>query len=310
MADHKVLFDSSNTKKSPQQTQAAHNQPQVPDQVAEPTSEQQVTPHQQTAPGQQTQAAHHQPQPAHHQPQPHHQSPPQPQQAQPQQAHPHQAQEPSQAQNPVGPVHRLHRYVDDYSTVMREESPSTKWVTSFAPKPLNTALSVQQADEHIILLLRQHPITQLKWVLSAVGLALVPILFISIGLLDFLSGPYQLAAWILWYLLLTGFVIESFLKWFFHVYIITDERVMDVDFLSLVYKNISTTKIGNIQDSTAKTVGFVASLFDYGTVYIQTAAQQREFQFENVPHPSRVKKLLNELIMEKAREKRAGGGGV
>jgi hypothetical protein len=103
-----------------------------------------------------------------------------------------------------------------------------------------------------------------------------------------------------------GFAIESFIKWFYNVYIITDERIIDIDFHSLLFKDISSAKIDNIEDSTASTGGFWGSLFDYGTITIQTAAEKREFEFGSVPHPNKVAKLINELLLEEEREKLEG----
>jgi len=198
------------------------------------------------------------------------------------------------------------RIVDDYSEVMRNERPSRNPFQAFAAKPIQTFFSSQHSDEVIIVVLRKHPLTQLKWLVTGVVLALVPFLFNNISLLSFLPDTYQFAGVILWYLLLTGFIMESFLTWFFNVYIITDERIIDVDFLSLIYRNISTAKIDNIEDVTATTGGAVRGIFDFGTVQIQTAAEKREFEFEDVPHPNRVTKLINELILEEEREKIEG----
>lgn len=198
------------------------------------------------------------------------------------------------------------RSVDDYSEVMRSERPTSNPFEAFAAKPLKTFFSSQNSDEQIILVLRKHPITQIKWLISAIILAFIPFLFNGISILGFLPSSYQFAGLVIWYLLLAGFIFESFLTWFFNVYIITDERIIDVDFLSLIYRNISTAKIDNIEDVTATTGGAIPAMFDYGTVTIQTAAEKREFEFNDVPHPNRVSKLLNELLLEEEREKIEG----
>lgn len=199
-----------------------------------------------------------------------------------------------------------HRHVDEYSATMRQEKPSSDPLAAYVPKPQNIAFSSQASGENIILLLRQHPVTQLKWIATSLFMAVLPMLFDSINLLGFLPENYQFAALIGWYMLLSGFIIESFLMWFFNVYIVTDERIIDIDFSSLIHKNISSAKIDNIEDTTAATGGFFAALFDYGSVTIQTAAQKREFEFSGVPHPNRVTSLINELILEEEREKIEG----
>lgn len=202
--------------------------------------------------------------------------------------------------------HRLTRHVDEYSEVMRAEEPSDNPFKSFVPKPEKISFDSQHYEEHILLMLRRHPLTQLGWMIIAALMALAPFLFIGVGLLNFLPPNYQLAALIGWYLLLTGFVLESFLVWFYHVFIITDERIIDVDFHNLLYRDISAAKIDRIEDVTTVTGGFLASMFNYGTVKIQTAGSAPEFQFEDVPQPAKVAAFLNEMILEEEREKIEG----
>lgn len=204
------------------------------------------------------------------------------------------------------PGRHAHRYVDDYSSVMRGEKPCTKLLTSFSPKPVDISIDIQASDEHIILLLRRHPITQLRWVGIAFLLALTPWLVSASGMFSFLTPSYQFAIGLGWYLAIVGFSFKSFLKWFFHVYIITDERIIDVEFTSLLYKDVSTAKIENIEDITTVASGVLPSLFNFGTVIVQTAATKQEFAFDDVPQPSKVTTLLNELLLEEEREKIEG----
>lgn len=74
----------------------------------------------------------------------------------------------------------------------------------------------------------------------------------------------------------------------------------------MVYKDVSTTKIDKIEDITSVTSGFMSSIFDYGTVIIQTAAAKQELMFENVPQPSKITALMNEMIIEEELEKYEG----
>lgn len=198
------------------------------------------------------------------------------------------------------------RHVDNYSSVMREETPSQNPFDAFAAKPLQVFFDTQDSEEHIILLLRKHPFTQLRWMLIAILMALFPLVFSLVPILDFLPGRFQVAGLVLWYLMIVGFALESFLTWFFNVYIITDERVIDVDFLSLIYKNITSAKIDNIEDITAETGGAVRSVFNFGTVKIQTAGTSAQIEFEDVPQPAKVTRLLNELLLEEETEKIEG----
>lgn len=196
--------------------------------------------------------------------------------------------------------------VDKYSETIKKERPASNPLTAFAAKPEKTKFDSQMADEEIVLMLRRHPVTQIRKILITLIALFLPILFFSSPVFDFMPPRFQLATGVGWYMLLLTFIIESFLTWFFNVFIITDERIIDVDFLSLIHKNVSSAKIENIEDVTVETGGVLASLVDFGSVRIQTSAEVPEIQFEDVPRPSTVSRALNELILEEEQEKLEG----
>lgn len=199
------------------------------------------------------------------------------------------------------------RRLEDYSEVMKHENSSNNPLKAFIPKPEKIFFEIQDHEEKIVLVLRQHPITQIKSIFVLLfSFLFVPWLLRTAGLINFLPGQFRFAFYIFIFVLFLGMTFRCFLLWFFNVYIITDERIIDVDFLSMIYKNISTAKLENIEDVTKKTSGIMSSLFDYGTILIQTAATKNEFEFEHVPHPAKVVKLLNELVIEEEREKIEG----
>lgn len=201
---------------------------------------------------------------------------------------------------------RPHRKPEEYSEVLRAEKQDETILNAFSPKPVNVHFDSQHKAEKILLLLRKHPLTQVPKVIGAVLFAIFPFLIGTLGLGSIIPPQFFFAAFVLWYLFLVGFLLEIFLTWFFHVFIITDERIIDVDFISLIYKRITAAKIDNIEDITTVTGGAVRSVFDFGTVKIQTAGARPEIAFEDVPQPSKVKRLLNELILEEEREKIEG----
>ena len=199
------------------------------------------------------------------------------------------------------------RKIEEYSEVMRKEKSSDNFFKSFIPKPKKISIDIQDENEKIVLVLRQHPITQLKNTITLILAALiVPFLLSKSGFFSSLPEKYLIAAYFFGIILILGLFTRAFLLWFFNVYIITDERIIDVDFDSMIYKNISSAKIENIEDITTQTMGPMASIFDFGTILLQTAGEKTEFEFDHVPHPSKVTKLLNELILEEEREKLEG----
>jgi uncharacterized membrane protein YdbT with pleckstrin-like domain len=171
---------------------------------------------------------------------------------------------------------------------------------------LDITFDSQAKGEKIILLLRQHPAVLFKPILILLVASFFPLMFSYTPFLSFLPLQFHVAFTIGWLVAELGFALQIFVCWFFNVYLITDERIIDVDFISVVSKNISTAKIENIEDVTFNTQGAFASFFDYGTITVQTAAEKNEFEFDNVPRPSKVAALLNELILEEEQEKIEG----
>lgn len=202
--------------------------------------------------------------------------------------------------------HAMNRQVTDYSPTLARENPARNPFAAFAPLPAKTKFDSQHNEEEILLLLRQHPITQVGWIIVTIILLLLPALFSYVHFLDFLPARFHFVAALGWYLFTFGFALESFLDWFYNVYIITDERIIDVDFHSILFKNISATKIENIEDVSAETKGASSTIFDYGDVIIQTAGPIPEFEFESVPYPTKVTSFINDLIVEEEREKIEG----
>lgn len=198
------------------------------------------------------------------------------------------------------------RQPEEYSEVMRSEKPVEKPLAAFVVKPKKLKFETQDSREKILLLLRKHFIINFRWIWIAVVLAILPVLFGYVPIFLVLPTRYQVVSVVVWYLMVFGFSFEQFLSWFFNVYIITDERIIDYDFYSLLYKRVSEAKIDKIEDVTYAMGGTLMNIFEYGTVYIQTAGEQREIDFEAVPKPNVVVKLLNELMIEEEREKLEG----
>ncbi len=172
--------------------------------------------------------------------------------------------------------------------------------------PDKVDFEIRERKEKIVLLLRRHPITNVAWILIAILMIIAPLTLSVFPLLSFLPSNFQFIAVLVWYLITTAFVLESFLTWFFNVNIITDERIVDIDFHNLIYKEVSDCKIDNIQDVTYKMGGVVRTIFNYGDVYIQTAAEVPAFEFLAVPKPSKVARVLQDLIIEEEKEKLEG----
>ncbi len=174
--------------------------------------------------------------------------------------------------------------------------------SAFIPSPKNVKFETQEEEEKLILLLRRHAITNLPWILTTAILIVIPFFYQLFPLFDFLPKHYLPIIFLGWYLLIVAFVFENFLLWFYNIYIVTDERIIDVDFFHILFKEVSDAKIDKIQDVSYKQQGIVQAMFNYGDVLIQTAAERTQFVFEKIPNPDQVVSVINLLIAEEEQE--------
>ncbi len=168
-------------------------------------------------------------------------------------------------------------------------------LSAFCLYPDGVDFETRSDDEKIILLLRKHPITNVKWIAITLLLLTGPTLLQLFGVFSFFPTGFPLVITLAWYLVTSAYAIESFLDWYFNVYFVTTNRVVDVDFYNLINKKVSDAEIEKIQDVSYATGGVLRTLLNYGDVFIQTAAEVSEFEFSAVPNPEKVVKVLDDL---------------
>lgn len=179
-------------------------------------------------------------------------------------------------------------------------------LSSFIYHPRDVNFVNKDSEEEIILILRKHQITNIPWMLTAVVMLFAPSVLGVFPILDFLPERFRFIGVVIWYLITTAFVFEKFLTWYFNVNIITDERVFDVDFAHLTYREMTDANIDQIQDVTVRMGSVIRTVSNYGDVIIQTAAEIPQIEFIGVPEPDRVAKILRDLRVEEEKEKLEG----
>ncbi|MEK7617990.1 MAG: hypothetical protein AAB410_02490 [Patescibacteria group bacterium] len=159
----------------------------------------------------------------------------------------------------------------------------------------------QLEDEKIYIVVRQHWVVLLKklfiWFMFAAAL----VLFRRYGGV-WLPGLFEGSIGAVTKLFLQVYTIfltlSLFLIWLFYylnVQIITDRRIVDIDQVGLFHHEVSELHIENIEDVTSEVSGVLGTVFNYGDVYVQTAASIERFEFSDVPNPGSINKLILDL---------------
>ncbi len=92
--------------------------------------------------------------------------------------------------------------------------------------------------------------------------------------------------------------ITLFLIWidiYFDVWIITNERIVNIEQKDLFTRRVSELRFHTIQDVTSEVSGIIPSILDFGDVLVQTAGENPRFIFHNIPNPVGVKDLIMKL---------------
>lgn len=167
--------------------------------------------------------------------------------------------------------------------------------SSFLVQPKVISFSERNQDEQIYLALRPHWVTNLRWMVASILMLFVPLFFHYFSFLNFFPTQYQFSAILFWYLFTFIFSFEKFLDWYFDLFLITNQRVVDINFNNLLNKHFAEARLDAIQDVSSSVKGILGTFFNYGDVLIQTAAEINQINFEKVPNPEKIIKLIKEL---------------
>lgn len=180
--------------------------------------------------------------------------------------------------------------------------------SAYKESPSNINLSDILDEEEMLLFLRRHFVTNFIWILNSIILSVIPLIFYlvySLGFfeINFIPSIYIIFGLIFYYFfILSGYVFVHLLTWFYNVSIVTNARIIDIDFASLVFENVDATTLSQVEDVGYSQIGIVRSIFDYGDVTIQTAGATTNFEFLGIPHPERVVKIVHDLMGKKKNE--------
>jgi hypothetical protein len=133
------------------------------------------------------------------------------------------------------------------------QGPTLGPLTCYAVKPDGVRFETQEEGETVVLFLRQHIVVNVPWIIMAIIMViaptvLFPLLFSVIRLSVTIPIGYIIVGTIFWYVASFGFILAKFLGWFFNIYIVTNDRLVDIDFYYLLYKHFSQAELTKVQD--------------------------------------------------------------
>jgi ABC-type multidrug transport system fused ATPase/permease subunit len=167
----------------------------------------------------------------------------------------------------------------------------------------------QKSYEKVVYILRRHWITFLgAMCFYAILLAIPAGFYVFIGyafpdiLANLLNGrtlfPIVVLVVSLYYLSIWLFLFTAFIDYYLDLWTITTDRIVNIEQAGLFSRTISEADLYKIQDVTSEVKGLLPTIFNYGTVYIQTATEKERFVFEQVPNPNEIREKIIQLAEE------------
>lgn len=171
-------------------------------------------------------------------------------------------------------------------------------------------------DEKIYLIKRRHRIVLAMWIIPEILIFFLIILgMIALFFVSLPSWPeilvsifpeianYNIKDLLLFFLslLLSIFwliIFITFTNYYLDSWIITNERTIHTELRSLFSRFFSSVSHDRIQDITVDVHGFLASVFHFGDIHIQTAGEFREFIFRQISDPNKTKEIIFEAKRE------------
>jgi hypothetical protein len=163
--------------------------------------------------------------------------------------------------------------------------------------------------EKLVLFLRRHLVVLGARFLIVAALAIIPVAFYF-----YLTKIYP---WIFehaflfpallllassYYLFIILFLYNTFIDYYLDVWIVTDQRIINIEQRGMFNREIAEHDLDKIQDVSGIQKGFFSTVFSFGDVHVQTAGEIQRFIFRQVDNPFEIVKTINKLIQAKQQD--------
>ncbi len=148
-------------------------------------------------------------------------------------------------------------------------------------------------NEQIIFSTRQHWLALIPSFILNVVVGLFVIVFFS---LSSILAPLYFFTFLLISLVFLTLVLEIFIKqtveWFFHFYIVTNRKIVEVSYKPLLSRSINEVLLDQVRctEIDVETKGFINELLNIGTIILtfDRPTHRESFTIEKIKHPRRI----------------------
>lgn len=169
-------------------------------------------------------------------------------------------------------------------------------------------ISEIKEDEKVMKIIHRHWFDIFKQFMAIVFLSLIllgsfvsfPYFFPALqdqnyyNALVFFESIFAIFIWV--------FIFFVWIDYYFDIWIITSEKIINVEQKGLFIRSLSELKLERIQDVTVEVKGIIPTFLNYGDVFVQTAGEKERFVFRHIPNPYSIKDMIMALQKDQIRE--------
>jgi len=154
-------------------------------------------------------------------------------------------------------------------------------------------------NEKILMVLHRHWIVIIGRFVAAAFLALLPVLAIPIILTAEIiavpeaAGPTILFLSVIYLMVITLLLFIFWIDYYLDMWIITSERIIDIEQTGLFRRQISEFMLDKVQDITVEIPDMIATFLKYGNLIIQTAGE-KSFEIKQIHNVYEAKNIILE----------------
>lgn len=155
-------------------------------------------------------------------------------------------------------------------------------------------------DEEVLFVFRKHPIVMRKGlIVGSIGLLVGPLYTLALTYLH-PNSPPSLNFFYLSFVVSIGIsallFFPSWMSWHFSVFIVTNQRFIQITQKGLFHRSVVDMGLGQIQMVNYEVSGLQETLLGFGTIMMQTFVGDLLIHY--IHHPAKIQKKLLEILRD------------
>ena len=158
-------------------------------------------------------------------------------------------------------------------------------------------------DEEVLYVFRKHPIVMRRGIIWwALGMLAGPMYVLALTFI-YKNDPSKFPTTGMFFLYMIGSVVlsciliaPSFISWWFSVFIVTNQRFIQITQKGLFHRSVADVGLEHIQSVNYEVAGLQATLLGFGTMKVQTYIG--DILIHELHHPAKIQKRIIGILRD------------